>query len=107
MVERRAGPFIKSAPAPATAEASVAQLRGTIKLARVIVLAMRANSSEVKPHTSGGQSVLTVSFCRSFDELRNYFRPRQRCNQAIPVTRKKEQFRTKVDALQSAFLARS
>jgi putative transposase len=44
-------------------------------------------------------------FCCSFDELRNYFRPRQRCNQAVPAAGKKEQFRTKVDALQSAFLA--
>src|SRR3954463_2227484 len=46
-------------------------------------------------------------FCRSFDELRNYFRPRQRCQQVVPAARRKEQFRTKLDALQSAFLARS
>jgi putative transposase len=46
-------------------------------------------------------------FCRSFDELRNYFRPRQRCHQVVPAARRKEQFRTKVDTLQSAFLARS
>jgi putative transposase len=45
-------------------------------------------------------------FCRSFDELRNYFRPRQRGNQAVPAARKKEQFRVKVNALQSAFVAR-
>jgi len=43
-------------------------------------------------------------FCRSFDELRNYFRPRQRCHQVVPAARRKEQFRTKVDTLQSAFL---
>src|SRR3982751_6797878 len=46
-------------------------------------------------------------FCRSFDELRNYFRPRQRCNQVVPAARRKEQFRTKLDTLQSVFLARS
>jgi putative transposase len=46
-------------------------------------------------------------FCRSFDELRNYFRPRQRCNQVVPMARRREQFRTKVDTLHSAFLARS
>ena len=46
-------------------------------------------------------------FCRSFDELRNYFRPRQRCHQVVPAARRKEQFRTKLDTLQSAFLARS
>src|SRR4051794_29583156 len=46
-------------------------------------------------------------FCRSFDELRNYFRPRQRCHQVVPAARSKEQFRTKLDTLQSAFLARS
>ena len=46
-------------------------------------------------------------FCRSFDELRNYFRPRQRCHQVVPATRKREQFRTKVDTLQSIFLTRS
>jgi putative transposase len=44
-------------------------------------------------------------FCRSFDELRNYFRPRQRPHQVVPAARRKEQFRTKVDTLQSAFLA--
>ena len=46
-------------------------------------------------------------FCHSFDELRNYFRPRRRCHQVVSAVRKREQFRTKVDALQSAFLARS
>jgi transposase-like protein len=45
-------------------------------------------------------------FCPSFDELRNYFRPRQLCHQAVPAARKKEQFRVKVNALQSAFVAR-
>jgi transposase-like protein len=44
-------------------------------------------------------------FCRSFDELRNYFRPRQRPHQIVPAARRKEQFRTKVDTLQTAFLA--
>jgi transposase-like protein len=46
-------------------------------------------------------------FCRSFDELRNYFRPRRRCNQVVPAVRRREQFRIKVDVLQSTFLARS
>jgi putative transposase len=46
-------------------------------------------------------------FCRSFDELRNYFRSRQRCNQIVPAVRRREQFRQKVDALQSTFLGRS
>ncbi len=46
-------------------------------------------------------------FCRSFDELRNYFRPRRRCNQVIPATRRKKQFCTKLDTLQWAFQTRS
>ena len=46
-------------------------------------------------------------FCRSFDELRNYFRPRRRGNQVIPATRRKEQFRTKLDTSQLAFQTRS
>src|SRR3954452_13730836 len=44
-------------------------------------------------------------FCHSLDELRNYFRPRQRCHQVVPAARRREQFRTKVEALPSAFLA--
>jgi hypothetical protein len=46
-------------------------------------------------------------FCHSFDELRNYFRPRHRCYQVVSAVRRREQFRTNVDALQSTFLARS
>jgi putative transposase len=58
--------------------------------------------------TLGFQSFRSAQrFCHSFDELRNSFRPRQRCHQVVPAARRREQFRTKVDALQSAFLARS
>jgi putative transposase len=41
-------------------------------------------------------------FCRCFDELRNYFRPRRSPNQFVPAAQRREQFLSQLAVLQSA-----
>jgi putative transposase len=43
-------------------------------------------------------------FCRSFDELRNYFRPRRSPNQFVPSAQRRQPFKTKLAVLQTAFV---
>src|SRR3954464_11193224 len=43
-------------------------------------------------------------FCRSFDELRNYFRPRRRPNQFVPSAQQRQQFKRKLAVLQTTFV---
>ena len=44
-------------------------------------------------------------FCRAFEEMRQYFRPRRKRKQFVSLTRQRRQFITKVQALESMFLA--
>jgi putative transposase len=44
-------------------------------------------------------------FCRAFEEVRQYFRPRRKRKQFVSVARHRRQFVTKVQALESLFLA--
>jgi putative transposase len=43
-------------------------------------------------------------FCRSFDELRNYFRPRRRPYQFVPTTQRRQPFKRKLAVLQTTFV---
>jgi putative transposase len=43
-------------------------------------------------------------FCRSFDELRNYFRPRRSPNEFVSLAKRRQQFKSKLAALQTAFV---
>src|SRR3954447_25306186 len=43
-------------------------------------------------------------FCRSFDELRNYFRPRRSPNDFVPLTKQRQQFKSKLAVLQTTFV---
>jgi len=43
-------------------------------------------------------------FCRSFDELRNYFRPRRSPNQFVPLAKRRQQFKNKLAVLQTTFV---
>ena len=44
-------------------------------------------------------------FCRAFEEMRQYFRPRRKRKQFVSLARHRRQFVTKVQALESMFLA--
>jgi putative transposase len=44
-------------------------------------------------------------FCRSFDELRHYFRPRQSPHQFVPAAQQQQQFKRKLAVLQTTFVA--
>jgi putative transposase len=43
-------------------------------------------------------------FCRSFDELRNYFRPRRSPNQFVPSAQRRQQFKRRLAVLQTTFV---
>jgi putative transposase len=43
-------------------------------------------------------------FCRSFDELRNYFRPRRSPNEFVSSPKRRQQFLSKLVILQTAFV---
>jgi putative transposase len=43
-------------------------------------------------------------FCRSFDELRHYFRPQRSPNQFVPGVQRRQQFKRKLAVLQAAFV---
>jgi putative transposase len=43
-------------------------------------------------------------FCRSFDELRNYFRPRQSPNELVSLAKRRQQFKSKLAVLQATFV---
>jgi putative transposase len=43
-------------------------------------------------------------FCRSFDELRNYFRPRRSPNEFVPLAKRRQQFKSKFAVLQTTFV---
>jgi len=45
-------------------------------------------------------------FCRAFDEVRNYFRPRCCANEFVSLANRRQQFISKTHALQVLFLAR-
>src|SRR5919199_2586610 len=44
-------------------------------------------------------------FCRSFDELRNYFRPRRSPNQFVPSAQRRQPFKNKLEVLRTEFVA--
>ena len=44
-------------------------------------------------------------FCRSFDELRNYFRPRRSPNQFVSLAKRRKQFIRKLEVLRTGFVA--
>jgi putative transposase len=43
-------------------------------------------------------------FCRSFDELRNYFRPRRSPNEFVPLAKRRQQFKRELAVLQTTFV---
>ena len=44
-------------------------------------------------------------FCQAFDEVRNFFRPRQRMRQLVSISTRREKFVTRVQQLQEGFQA--
>ena len=44
-------------------------------------------------------------FCRCFDELRSYFRPRRSPNQFVPSAQRRQQFKNKLEVLRTEFVA--
>ncbi len=44
-------------------------------------------------------------FCPSFDELRNYFRPRRKVNEVVSLPQRQQQFVSQLDALRIVFAA--
>jgi hypothetical protein len=44
-------------------------------------------------------------FCRAFEEIRQYFRPRRKQNQIISLAQRRRRFVARAQALESMFLA--
>ena len=65
----------------------------------------RAIKQRYYPMLGFGALPSAQRFCRAFEELRQYFRPRRKQNQAISLAQGRRQFLFRAFGLESLFLA--